>query len=77
MKISIILATFNRNDLLTQTLQGLVDMDTAGLDWELILADNAGNDEAARIAESFTASLPIKYLVEKAPGKNNALILNS
>ena len=73
MKISIILATFNRNDLLTQTLQGLVDMDTAGLDWELILADNAGNDEAARIAESFTASLPIKYLVEKAPGKNNAL----
>ena len=73
MKVSIILATFNRNDLLTQTLQGLVDMDTAGLDWEVILADNAGNDETARIAESFTASLPLKYIVEKAPGKNNAL----
>jgi hypothetical protein len=48
-------------------------MDTTGLDWELVLADNAGNDETARIAESFSASLPLKFLVEKAPGKNNAL----
>ena len=73
MKVSIILATYNRNDLLIQTLQGLVNMDTTGLDWEVALVDNAGNDETARIAESFSASLPLKFLVEKAPGKNNAL----
>jgi glycosyltransferase involved in cell wall biosynthesis len=48
-------------------------MDTTGLDWEVALVDNAGNHETARIAESFSASLPLKFLVEKAPGKNNAL----
>ena len=73
MKLSIILATYNRNDLLIQTLQGLVNMDTAGLDWEVILVDNAGNDETARISESFAASLPLNFLVETAPGKNSAL----
>ena len=73
MKVSIIFATFNRNDLLVQTLQGLVNMDTAGLDWEVILADNAGNEETASISKSFSSSLPLKYIIEKAPGKNNAL----
>lgn len=73
MKVSIIMATYNRNDLLIQTLQGLADMDTTGLDWEVILVDNAGNDETARISATFSASFPVKFLVEKAPGKNNAL----
>lgn len=73
MKVSIIMATYNRNDLLIQTLQGLVNMDTTGLNWEVILADNAGNDETARVFESFSALLPLKFIVEKAPGKNNAL----
>ena len=73
MIVSIIFATYNRNDLLTKTLQGLVDMDTTGLDWEVILVDNAGNDETARLSASFSASLPLKFLVETAPGKNNAL----
>jgi hypothetical protein len=67
------MAIFNRNDLLAQTLQGLANMDTADLDWKLILADNAGNAETARLSESFSALIPIKYIVEKAPGKNNAL----
>ena len=73
MKVSIIFATYNRNDLLVQTLQGLVNMDTAGLDWEVILADNAGNEETASISKSFSSSLPLKFIIEKAPGKNNAL----
>ena len=73
MNVSIIFATFNRNDLLKQTLQGLVNLDTSGLDWEVILVDNAGNAETARIAESFSESIPLKFLVEQAPGKNNAL----
>jgi len=73
MKLSIIFSTFNRNDILTNTLQGLVDMDTAGLDWEIALVDNAGNKETEGIAASFSKLLPIKFLVEKKPGKNNAL----
>ena len=73
MKISIIMATYNRNDLLIQTLQGLASMDSSGLEWEVVLVDNAGNDETARISESFSLSIPLKFLVETAPGKNNAL----
>lgn len=73
MKLSIIFSTFNRNEVLAKTLQGLVDMDTDGLDWEVILVDNAGNDDTASIARTFSASLPLKFLVEKTPGKSNAL----
>jgi glycosyltransferase involved in cell wall biosynthesis len=73
MKVSIIIPTYNRNDLLVQTLQGLVNMDTAGIDWEVILVDNAGNDETAQVSARFSESLPLKFIVERAPGKNNAL----
>ena len=73
MKISIVMATYNRNDVLRQTLQGFVNLDVTGLDWEVVLVDNAGNDETARISESFSVLIPLKFLVEKAPGKNNAL----
>jgi len=72
-KVSIIMATYNRNDLLKQTLQGLVDMDTSDLDWEVILVDNAGSEETTRCSASFSTSLPLKFIVETAPGKNNAL----
>mgnify|MGYP001823976594 CR=1 FL=1 len=73
MKVSIILATYCRDDLLSTTLQGLADMDVTDLDWEVLLVDNAGNDETARISESFSTRIPLKFLVETAPGKNNAL----
>ena len=73
MKASIVIATYNRNDLLIQTLQGLVNMDTDRLDWEVIIADNAGNEDTAQCVESFSRSLPIHYLVETQPGKNSAL----
>lgn len=73
MKLSIVFSTYNRNDILTKTLQGMGDMDTTGLDWEIILVDNAGNVETARVAEYFSASLPLTFLIEKKPGKNNAL----
>lgn len=73
MKVSIIMATYNRNELLIQTLQGLMDMDTTGLYWEIIVVDNAGNAETSSVCKSFAASIPLKFLVEKAPGKNNAL----
>lgn len=67
------MATYNRNDLLVQALQGLASMHPGGLDRELILLNNAGNDETSRIFTSCSASLPLMYLVEKASGKNNAL----
>jgi hypothetical protein len=73
MKLSIIFSTFNRNDILTRTLQGLVDMDTSDLEWEVVFVDNAGNDETARIANTFSSLLPLKFIVEKNTGKNSAL----
>ena len=73
MDFSILFATCNRNDLLEQTLRGFTGLKTNGLSWEIILVDNAGNKDTKGIADSYTKLLPITYLVEKAPGKNNAL----
>lgn len=50
MKLSIIFSTLNSNDILSRTLQGLVEMGTGSLDQEVVLVDNAGNEETASIA---------------------------
>lgn len=73
MHVSIIFATYKRNDLLTKTLQGIADADTQGIDWEVIVVDNAGDAETHQTAHRFTDELPLKYLVETSPGKNSAL----
>lgn len=73
MKISVVFATHKRSELLKKTLQGLADADTQGLDWEVIVVDNNGEGEAQWVAHAFAGKLPLKYLIEKRPGKNHAL----
>ncbi|QCF26280.1 glycosyltransferase [Hydrocarboniclastica marina] len=73
MFISVLLATHNRDSILERTLKSMLDLKMHGAEWELIVIDNAGSSVTKAICEKFGQRLPLLYLVETKPGKNNAL----
>ncbi len=73
VQISVILATYRRPALLDKTLESFCRMKTGELRWELLVMDNADDQETKTTADRFSARLPIRYIVEKRRGKNNAL----
>src|SRR6188472_3711617 len=58
MRISVIIATRRRPHFLEETLRSLAAADTAGLDWELLVADNGGDAETRRVLDAATGLLP-------------------
>lgn len=73
MDISVLLSTYRRSALLAQTLESLCRMDAGGLRWEVLVVDNAGDEETRRTAERMRGRLQIACLREPRKGKNNAL----
>ncbi len=75
MDISIILATHNRACLLRRTLESLEKLDTEGVTWEILIVDNASEDEGetAALLKEYESKLPLTVLEEAVPGKNRAL----
>jgi len=73
MRISVIIATRRRPHFLEETLRSLAAADTAGLDWELLVVDNAGDAETRRVLDAATGLLPARRLQEPMPGKNRAI----
>ncbi|KAA1175058.1 glycosyltransferase family 2 protein [Marinobacter salinexigens] len=73
MDISVILATYNRDDILQKTLKSFENLNTDGFSWELIIVDNCGLQSTQKLVESYTDLLPLKFLQETRPGKNYAI----
>jgi glycosyltransferase involved in cell wall biosynthesis len=73
MEVSILLATMGRPALLARTLEGFGALRTEGLTHEIIVVDNGRGPETAALVDAARTTLPIRRLVEPAPGKNRAL----
>ncbi|KAA0890471.1 glycosyltransferase family 2 protein [Oryzomonas rubra] len=73
MNITVMLATYKRNEILSRTLDSFCNIITDGLSWEIFVVDNYGDPKTEQIVLGFNNKLPIRYLVEKKRGKNNAL----
>jgi len=73
LNISVILATCRRPSLLRQTLESLARTSYPKSDFEVLVCDNAGDEETRLVCRNFVERLPIRYLVETLPGKNAAL----
>ena len=73
MDISVILATYKRPQILSKTLESFCALNTDGLQWEVFVVDNAGDPDSQKTVEGFQRQLPLRFFVEKTPGKNNAL----
>lgn len=76
MKISILIATFNRAELLDRALQSLTNQILPkGIDVELLVIDNNSSDGTRSVIEKWIPrfSFPARYLFEKNQGRSFAL----
>jgi glycosyltransferase involved in cell wall biosynthesis len=74
--VTVLIATYNRADLLGETLQSLARMRVSReLTWETIVIDNNSRDRTRDVVESFAAGFPVplRYLFESRQGRSSAL----
>lgn len=73
MKFSIVICTWNRAELLKQTLQQLKKLNVAPGDiWQLIVVDNNSQDNTQEVIEEYKPQLPLLSLFEEKAGKSYA-----
>lgn len=71
--ISVIICTHNRASLLSDSIQSFFAMDLEGIDYELLIIDNASTDQTRRINQEWV--LPqntMRYIYEPQPGLSHA-----
>jgi glycosyltransferase involved in cell wall biosynthesis len=76
MRLSVIICTWNRAELLRQTLNSLAKSELPNdTEWELIIVDNNSTDETTAVCQEFLRQNPqrYRYMVEKRQGKSFAL----
>jgi glycosyltransferase involved in cell wall biosynthesis len=76
MKVSVILCTHNRCDVLRQALESLAaSRFEEMLEWEILIVDNNSHDNTANLAQEFVGRYPehFRYVFEPAAGKSFAL----
>lgn len=76
--LSVVIPTFNRAELLRQSLSSLTRQTLARKDFEIIVADDGSTDSTRETVESFSSSLPVKYFYQTNSGiaaaKNQGLL---
>jgi glycosyltransferase involved in cell wall biosynthesis len=73
MKISVILPCYNAATTLAEQLDALAGQAISTLhrdDWEIILIDNASQDESVRIAQSYQEQIPNLRILSATDGKS-------
>lgn len=75
MKVSVIIATHNRAQVLRETLHAMRDLDRQELEVQWIVVDNNSRDESSEVIRFFSSEMPLDHLFESRPGKNCALNL--
>jgi len=74
LRITIGIATWNRCDLLAQTLESLTKLRMAAdVTWEVLVCDNNSTDQTRAVVEAMHGKLPVRYLFEPTQGKSHAL----
>jgi glycosyltransferase involved in cell wall biosynthesis len=71
--VTVLIATYNRASVLSETLEAFTRVDQAGIDWNIVVVDNNSTDNTHEIAIKYAERLPLSYLKEERPGKNCAL----
>ncbi|MEI6033656.1 MAG: glycosyltransferase [Verrucomicrobiae bacterium] len=71
--ITIAICTYNRCGSLRTTLASFAACEVpAGLEWEMLLVDNASTDATPAVAREFDGALPLRYIFEPKQGLSHA-----
>jgi glycosyltransferase involved in cell wall biosynthesis len=72
---TILICTYNRADLLAQTLDSIARTDAGDLRWDVLVVDNNSRDGTPDVVQSRAGSypVPLRYIFEPRQGKSNAL----
>ncbi len=73
LDITVLIPTYNRAEILCETLDAMCVVKRDNLTVEFVVIDNNSKDNTKAIVESFIERLPIRYLFEPRSGKNCAL----
>lgn len=76
-KLSVIIPTYNRADLLRATLEHLARQRMPINEFEVIVADDGSSDDSAAVAESFSGRLRMKYTFQRDLGFRVAAARNA
>lgn len=73
LKLSVVICTYNRSDLLRIALDSLTKQSVNTSEFETIVVDNNSTDNTLEVCNSFSTLLPgIKYIQEKTQGLSYA-----
>jgi glycosyltransferase involved in cell wall biosynthesis len=72
---TVLICTYNRAELLGQTLDSLARCRTNGVRWDVLVVDNNSTDDTRQIVMSRIDRFPVslRYMFEPRQGKSNAL----
>lgn len=71
--MSVLIATYNRAEVLRQTLEAMCALDRDGLDVKFVIIDNNSKDHTGEVIDSFQDRLPIQHLFQPRQGKSASL----
>ena len=73
MDVTVAICTWNRAELLDQTLRQMRHLRIPeGVEWELLVVNNNCTDHTDEVIARYADALPIRRLFEPRPGKSNA-----
>jgi len=73
LAVSVVVATYNRCELLPQAIQSLLAQDSNGLEYEVIVVDNNSTDKTRDVVNSFSDSdHRVRYVFEGRQGNSYA-----
>lgn len=68
MKISVVIPTYNRSDLLKKTLTSLKNQSLSRDDYEVVVVDDGGSDDSGAVCEQFQNDINVRYLWQADKG---------
>lgn len=71
--LAVLLPTYNRAEILRETLDNFCRIDRNGLSVTLYVINNNSSDDTEPVIMKYMDKLPIFYIFEPLPGKNGAL----
>ena len=73
MRITVAICTWNRADLLDQTLSAMHELRRpAGIEWEILVVNNNCTDHTDEVLSRHASDLPLRRVFEPVPGLSNA-----